>query len=188
MGIGEVGSRRAVFLDRDGVLNRAVVRAGKPYPPQTLDEVIVEPGTAGCLAKLEQMGFLLIVVTNQPDVASGKQRQAVVEAINSYLQSLLPLDDVFVCYHGKNDGCHCRKPAPGMMLEAAARHGINLGASYIIGDRFRDVEAGQAAGCQTVWIDYAYDEPGPREPADARVASLEQATAWIVEREAARRR
>lgn len=187
MGIGEVvpggGGRRAVFLDRDGVLNRAVVREGKPYPPQTLAEVIVEPGTAEHLRELKALGFLLIVVTNQPDVASGKQEKAVVEAINAHLATMMPLDDIYVCYHGKSDGCNCRKPRPGMMLEAAERHGIDLGSSYIIGDRFRDVEAGQAAGCRTVWIDYGYLEPGPAQPADARVGSLAEGAAWIVGRE-----
>ncbi len=115
----EVVSRRAVFLDRDGVLNRAVVRDGKPYPPASLEELEILPGVAQALKELRDAGFLNVVVTNQPDVATGKQRREVVEAINASLSEKLTLDVIKVCYHADADNCACRKPKPGMLLEAA---------------------------------------------------------------------
>ena len=180
MGVGAI-SRRAVFLDRDGVLNRAVVREGKPYPPGNLDELEVMAGAREALESLVAAGFLLLVVTNQPDVARGTQGRPEVEAIHAALSKALPVDGFYVCYHDDAVGCECRKPKAGLMVQAAAEHGIELGASFMIGDRWRDVEAGQRAGCRTVWIDYGYAERGPEKPADARVGSLGEAVAWILE-------
>ena len=184
MGIGEIGlvngKRRAVFLDRDGVLNRAIVRDGKPYPPQTAAELEMVPEAPACLRRLKAAGFLLLVVTNQPDVARGTQTRETVESINASLAARLPLDGFYVCYHDSVDLCHCRKPKPGLLTDAAADHAIDLGASFMIGDRYRDVEAAQAAGCFSVWIDCGYAERGPLRPADARVRSLEEATDWIL--------
>lgn len=183
MGVGEVGqpARRAVFLDRDGVLNRAFVRGGKPYPPAGLDEFEVMPGAGQALVKLAQEGFLLFVVTNQPDVARGAQQRALVEAMNLSLARSLPLDGFYVCYHDDKDLCGCRKPKPGLLLTAAAEHAITLSESYMIGDRWRDIEAGQSAGCRTAWIDCGYTEPGPSRPANFTVRSLAEAVIWILE-------
>jgi D-glycero-D-manno-heptose 1,7-bisphosphate phosphatase len=171
--------RHAVFLDRDGVLNDPVVRDGKPYPPGAPEELVVPPAAASALGRLKERGFLLIVVTNQPDVGRGTQEQAIVEAINEELQRRLPLDDFFVCYHDDGDGCSCRKPRPGLLLEGAARHGVELSSSYMVGDRWRDVEAGRRAGCKTVWIDLSYEERKPTGY-DARVTTLGAAVAWIL--------
>src|SRR2546429_2967557 len=113
-------SRQAVFLDRDGVLNQAMVRGGKPYPPASLTELQILPGTSDALYALQAAGFLLIGVTNQPDVARGSQRREVVEAINAVLRATLPLAEILVCYHDGRDGCSCRKPQPGLLLQAAA--------------------------------------------------------------------
>ena len=157
--------RRAVFLDRDGVINRAVVRDGKPYPPDSVAELEILPGVPEALAALRDAGFLIVVVTNQPDVATGKQRREVVEAMHALLARELALDEIKVCYHASADGCACRKPKPGMLLEAAAEHGIDLGSSYVVGDRWRDVAAGQAAGCRAAYfIDYGYREQQPAQP------------------------
>src|SRR6186997_375057 len=155
--------RRAVFLDRDGVLNEAVVREGKPYPPQSDTEVVMMANAPAALAALEALGFFLVVVTNQPDVARGTQTRAMVDAINNLLRERLPLDAFYVCDHD-GDGCHCRKPKPGMLLDAARDHGIDLASSYLIGDRYRDIEAGQAAGVASIWIDRGYREPAPQPP------------------------
>ena len=173
------GVRRAIFLDRDGVINRAIVRDGKPYPPADADQVEVLPGVAAALYRLKAAGYLLIVVTNQPDVARGTQSRAAVEAIHARLASALPIDDFRACYHDDGDTCDCRKPKPGLMLAAAREHGIDLGASVIVGDRWRDIEAGRRAGCHTVFVDYGYAEPMPEKP-DLVVASLTEATSWIV--------
>lgn len=173
-------ARQAVFLDRDGVLNRAIVRNGKPYPPASLTELQILPGTADALAVLQAAGFLLIGVTNQPDVARGTQRREVVEAINAVLLAALPLAEILVCYHDDRDGCSCRKPQPGLLFQAAATYGIDLPASFMIGDRWRDVGAGHRAGCRTVLLDYRYDEGAVEDPPDYTGHSLPEAAAWIL--------
>jgi len=181
MGIGPLtgAARRAVFLDRDGVLNRAFVRAGRPYPPQALEELEILPGVPEALAQLRAAGFLNVVVTNQPDVGAGRQRREIVEAMHAELRRRLPIDLVKVCYHTDADDCACRKPKPGMLLEAARELGINLAASAIVGDRWRDVAAGQAAGCKAYFVEYGYAEKQPDKPYVA-VKSLPEATAIIL--------
>jgi D-glycero-D-manno-heptose 1,7-bisphosphate phosphatase len=175
-----VGALRAVFLDRDGVLNRAVVREGKPYPPASVDELEILPDVPEALAALKAEGFLLLVVTNQPDVARGTQQRSVVESIHQALRVSLPIDDFFVCYHDDRNACLCRKPKPGLLLQAAAQYGLDLSACYLIGDRWRDIEAGQAAGCATIWIDRGYAEKGPSQPPGAHVKSCLEAIRWIL--------
>jgi len=171
--------RRAVFLDRDGVLNRAIVRNGKPYPPSRPTELQVLPGVIQACTALKAAGFLLIVVTNQPDVARGTQRREVVEAINEALRTRIPLDDIRVCYHDDPDGCFCRKPRPGLLLQAAQDWQVDLTASFMVGDRWKDIEAGRRAGCKTVLIDYGYAETQQSVP-HHHVSSLVEATEWII--------
>lgn len=171
--------RTAVFLDRDGVINRAVVREGRPYPPANLAAMEILPGVAEAMKALHDAGFLLIVVTNQPDVARGTTSRAVVEEINNCLASCLPIDEFRTCYHDSKDGCNCRKPLPGALLAAAKQNDINLAQSYMIGDRWRDTEAGENAGCQTVFIDYGYAEKQP-ESVNHRVGSLAEAAQIIL--------
>ena len=153
--------RRAVFLDRDGVINRAVVVNGKPYPPANLETMEILPGVPDALSALSKAGFLLIVITNQPDVARGTTPQSTVEAINQYLTDVLPIDEFRTCFHDDRAACDCRKPMPGALLAAAKQHDIDLENSYMIGDRWRDIEAGERAGCRTIFIDYGYDEKQP---------------------------
>ena len=185
MGIHAV--KRAVFLDRDGTLTRAIVRDGRPYPPSAEAGLEVLPGVAVGLARFRAAGFLLIVVTNQPDVARGSLPVAELEGMNRALMARLPLDDLRVCTHDDGDRCACRKPAPGLLLAAAADHGIDLGASVMIGDRWRDVEAGRRAGCATVFIDCQYQEELRSVP-DAVVTSFADATDWVMARASARQR
>ena len=134
--------RQAVFLDRDGVLNEVVVRNGKPFAPASLAELQIPPGTKEALMRLKEQEFLLLVITNQPDVSRGSQKREVVEEINRHLQSKLPLDDIFTCYHDDQDACDCRKPQPGMVMRAAEQYGIDLRRSFLAGDRWRDIDAG----------------------------------------------
>ena len=169
----------AVFLDRDGVLTRALVRDGKAYAPVTPAEMEMDADAAAALARLKAAGFLLVMITNQPDVARGKTRPEDVESMHATLRTALPLDGAFVCYHDDADACACRKPLPGMLLQAAAAFGIDLAQSFMIGDRWRDIDAGAAAGCRTVWIDRGYDERLPEHMPDARVDSLCAAADWI---------
>ena len=174
--------KRAVFLDRDGVINRAVVRGGKPYPPASLEEFELLPGAAAAAASLRAAGFLVVVVTNQPDVATGVQRRDVVEAMHERLRAGGLCDDIKACYHTDADGCECRKPRPGMLLEAARQWQIDLPSSFMVGDRWRDVAAGKAAGCITYFIDCGYRERQPDRP-DAVVASLADAARRILDKE-----
>ncbi len=172
--------RRAVFLDRDGVLNQANVRDGRPYPPAGVEELKLYPDAAASLGRLKAAGFLLIVVTNQPDVARGEQTREGVDAIHAAIGAALPIDDFRVCWHDDVDQCACRKPKPGLLLDAAAGRRIDLRRSYLIGDRWRDVDAGASAGCRTVLIDRGYREQAPRNPPDFRAASLTAAADWIL--------
>ncbi len=171
--------KRAVFLDRDGVINRAVVRNGKPYPPASLAAFELLPGVVEAVAALRAAGYLIVVTTNQPDVATGKQSREVVDAMHDRLRRALAVDDIRVCFHVDADGCRCRKPLPGMLLEAAREWDIELAASFMVGDRWRDIAAGQAAGCRTLFIDYGYAEPRPEAP-DRLVDSLLAASRWIL--------
>ena len=176
----DAGPHPAVFLDRDGVINRAVVRDGKPFPPSGVEELELLPDVAVSLRDLKARGFALYVITNQPDVARGAQTRAAVEAIHQALSSSLPIDDVFVCYHDDNDHCACRKPLPGLLLEAQRKHNIDFSRSFLVGDRWRDIDAGHAAGCTTVLIDYGYRERKPARPPEATVRSLREAADWIL--------
>jgi D-glycero-D-manno-heptose 1,7-bisphosphate phosphatase len=157
---------RAVFLDRDGVINRVLARDSKPYPPRNLGEFEILPGVATACAKLKRAGFLLVVATNQPDVGRGTLKQEIVETIHAEMRRQLPLDRVEVCYHpgqGQSD-CDCRKPKPGMLLRAARELGIDLAQSWMVGDRWRDVDCGYAAGCRTIFIDCGYAEELRQKP------------------------
>jgi D-glycero-D-manno-heptose 1,7-bisphosphate phosphatase len=171
--------RRAVFLDRDGVINASVVRNGKPYPPASLEKMKILPGVVEAVRSLREAGFVVVVVTNQPDVATGIQHKEVVETMNSNLLNELLIDDIRVCYHSDADNCACRKPKPGMLLEAAHDLAIDLTRSFMVGDRWRDIEAGKAAGCYTFFIDYSYEEKKPELP-DVVVASLKEASKVIL--------
>ncbi len=172
--------RQAVFLDRDGVINRAVVKNGKPFPPASLDAFEFLPGVESAALALRKAGFLIVVVTNQPDVSTGLQAREVVESMHKKLHAAAICDDIKVCYHTDNDACECRKPKPGMLLEAAKEWQIDLKSSFMVGDRWRDVAAGKAAGCKTFFIDYQYHEQSGEMP-DAVVASLEEAAKLILQ-------
>lgn len=170
--------RKAVFLDRDGVLNRAAVRDGRPYPPASLAECEILPGVKEACAALRASGFLLVVVTNQPDISRGTQSRQSVDEINLHLRRELQLDAVRVCAHDDRDQCACRKPAPGLILDAARDFGIDLAKSFMVGDRWRDIEAGRQAGVRSILIDYEYREK--RVSPDYVVQNLPDAADWIL--------
>jgi len=164
----------AIFLDRDGIINRAIVREGMPYPPVKPDEMELLPWTLRSFAKLQSAGYMLIGVTNQPDVARGKQSREEVEAMNAWIQERVPLQEILVCYHDDRDNCDCRKPKPGLILRAAARYSLNLLESWMVGDRWKDIAAGQAAGLKTIFVDYHYHEIYRSNPADFVVEDTAQ--------------
>jgi D-glycero-D-manno-heptose 1,7-bisphosphate phosphatase len=178
MGAGTV--RRAVFLDRDGVLNESVMRLGFASPPSTPSELRIDPEAAAALGALKAAGFLLIVVTNQPDVARGALTREAVEDVNRRLAEALPLDAFYVCWHDDADRCRCRKPLPGMLREAAERFGIDLHASFMVGDRWRDIDAGTAAGCHTVLLERGHREAAPSHPPEYSTVTLRDASDWIL--------
>jgi len=170
---------KAIFLDRDGVLNMSLVEAGVSIPPRKLADFRLLPGVEEATRKLSEAGLRLVVVTNQPDIARGTLDPAVLDAIHSDLQKILPLDAIECCPHDDADGCECRKPKPGMILRAAERFTIDLGRSFVVGDRWRDIAAGRAAGCRTIYV-----SPSPADrvnvPADAVYDSLLDATDEIL--------
>jgi D-glycero-D-manno-heptose 1,7-bisphosphate phosphatase len=172
-------SRPAVFLDRDGVLNAATIRDGRPYPPACAAEVAILPGAPGALAALRDAGYVIVVVTNQPDVARGTRTRASIEAIHARLRAELPVDAIYCCFHDDGDECACRKPRPGLLLEAAQQLSLDLAASFMVGDRWRDTEAGAAVGCRTAFVDHGYAERRPQR-FDRKVSSLAEAAAWIL--------
>lgn len=172
--------RPAVFLDRDGVINANLERDGRPVAPTTLAEFQILPGVEHAVRQLKERGYLVVVVTNQPDVANGLTERATVEAMHDIIRARLRVDDIKTCFHNDAAGCACRKPKPGLIHAAAAEHEIDLARSYVVGDRWRDVAAGRAAGCATIFIDYGYKQDGPNFP-DKVAKSLPEATAFILD-------
>jgi D-glycero-D-manno-heptose 1,7-bisphosphate phosphatase len=170
---------RAVFLDRDGVLNGVSLENGRPHPPSSRDQLEILPGVPEALRALREAGYLLVVVTNQPDVARGTTTRAEVEGINDFLMHSLGLDAIDVCFHDDQDRCSCRKPAPGLLLAAAERFGIDLAASFMVGDRWRDIEAGRRAGCRTILVGSGYGEDFTSKP-DVTASSLHAGAQWIL--------
>jgi D-glycero-D-manno-heptose 1,7-bisphosphate phosphatase len=170
----------AVFLDRDGVLNRPVVRDGKPYAPMTMAELELLPGVEEACAALKRAGFLLVMVTNQPEIERGNVARGMVDSMNDSVARALGLDVVKLCPHDDAQRCQCRKPKPGMLQEVERDFGVDLSSSYLVGDRWRDVAAGQNAGCKTIFIDLGYKEQRPTNP-DFTTSSLAAATQWILQ-------
>ena len=178
MGVNQINNK-AVFLDRDGVINRSLVRNGLPIAPNSLDLFEIIPEAKESLNLLKKKGFLLIVVTNQPDVGRGILKKEIVEKMHNRLLNHLPLDYIYVCWHGYDGECICRKPLPGMLMKAKKDFKIDLKKSFIVGDRWRDVDTGHAAGCKTVFIDYNYKEKLNLDP-DYKAKSIKNATEWIL--------
>jgi D-glycero-D-manno-heptose 1,7-bisphosphate phosphatase len=169
---------RAVFLDRDGVLNRGVLQEGRPFAPIDVSEFELIPGVADGLARLSAAGYLLIVVTNQPDVARGRATRSGIDSIHDWMRRHLPLTAIRVCFHDDADLCACRKPKPGLLVAAAVDYEIQLERSFMIGDRWRDIGAGKAAGCTSILVN-RFPEPLTVAP-DLELADLPAAAAWIL--------
>ena len=156
--------KKAVFLDRDGVINKAIVKNGLPTPPSLLDELKILPGVKESILKLKKLNFVCIIVTNQPDVSRGKINKNAVIKINNFLKKKIKLDDIFVCYHDDKDNCNCRKPKPGLLLRAGKKWNVDFKKSFMIGDQWRDIQSGEKAGCKTIFLDYKYKDKKPKNP------------------------
>ena len=149
---------KAIFLDRDGVINKIFIKNNLPFSPPSFDLLEILPGVKESIKRLKKLNFICLLVTNQPDVSRGKIEKKTVIKMNNYLKDEIKLDDIFVCYHDDQDNCKCRKPKPGLLLEASKKWNVDLTKSYMIGDRLKDIEAGRRAGCKTIFIDYNYKE------------------------------
>lgn len=173
---------RAVFLDRDGVISANVQRDGRPVAPTSMADFRILPGVEQATRRLKDLGFILVVVTNQPDISTGRNTMATLELMHDEMRRRLPLDDIRVCVHVDADGCNCRKPKPGMLIDAAREWSVDLQRSIMIGDRWRDIEAGQAVGCLTIMIDWG-DNFEKQSTPHKTVRSLPEAVAYIIEHE-----
>ena len=178
MGISSKIKYKAVFLDRDGVLNRAKVILNKPYPQSNMEEMEILPGVQEGIQLLKHAGFKLIVITNQPDVARGTADIDVVNSMNNYILTELGIDEIKCCFHDDAENCSCRKPKPGMIYEAEKKWNIDLALSYLIGDRWRDIETAKNTDITTILIDYQYDEK--KVKADFECSNFEEAVNFIL--------
>lgn len=175
-------TNRAVFLDRDGVLAVPEFREGRSFAVRRIQDFQLYPEAQWCLARLKSAGFMLVVVTNQPDIGAGIVSRDEVDAMHRLMLAELPLDAIEVCPHLAQTNCGCRKPNPGMILRISKALGIDLRLSFMVGDRESDILAGVAAGCRTVFIDRGYEaEPAPAF-ADHKALGLKAATDWILAR------
>jgi D-glycero-D-manno-heptose 1,7-bisphosphate phosphatase len=176
---GEHGRRRAVFLDRDGVLAEAILRSdGNSYAPTRVEDFVLVPDASQHVQRLRDAGFLCFVFTNQPELANGELLAPDLDEMHRQLRAAVPsLDDIYVCPHDKSERCRCHKPATGMMDDAAAQWNVDLARSYVVGDRWRDVDAGKAAGCYAILIERPYSKA---TWASARVATLAEAVDTIL--------
>jgi D-glycero-D-manno-heptose 1,7-bisphosphate phosphatase len=178
MGVGTKIKTKAIFLDRDGVLNKAIIINGKPYPPSTVDELEIPKDVYEGIELLKHSGYKLIVITNQPDVARGTTTIEKVDKINDAIVKHLQIDQVISCFHDDCDNCSCRKPKTGMILEAVKKWNIDLSFSYLIGDRWRDIQTAKNVGLSSILINYDYDEK--KINADFECSNFEEAANFIL--------
>ena len=153
---------KAVFLDRDGVINKTIIEGGLPSSPNSLDELKILPSVKQSILRLKKLNFICLLVTNQPNVTRGKIGKGTVIKMNNFLKKKIQLDDIFVCYHDDKDNCNCRKPKPGLLLKAGKKWNVDYKQSFMIGDRWRDIQAGKNAGCKTIYLDYNYKDIKPK--------------------------
>ena len=156
--------KKSVFLDRDGVINKAYIKDGLPQSPNSLNELKILPGVKESIIKLKKLNFICLMVTNQPNVSRKKIDKNSVIQMNNFLKNEIALDDIFVCYHDDSDNCNCRKPKPGLLLQAGKKWDVDFKKSFMIGDRWRDIQAGEKVGCKTIFLDYKYNEKKPKKP------------------------
>jgi len=168
--------RGAIFLDRDGVINKAILRDGKPYSPRSLEEFVFNDGIKEAVYRMKELGYRVFVVSNQPDIARGEISQNILDRMSEKIRLELPLDDIFICLHDDHHDCPCRKPKPGMLMRAVEEWGIDLSSSFMIGDTWKDMEAGRAAGCKSILLDAYYNQD---VLCDFRVKSLLDAISII---------
>jgi D-glycero-D-manno-heptose 1,7-bisphosphate phosphatase len=176
---GDAGAK-AVFLDRDGVLVVPQFRDGRSFAPQRLEDFRLYDGSRAAVSRLKAAGFVVVVATNQPDVGAGIVAERVIEAMHSRLRAEVPVDDIETCFDTRAHATERRKPAAGMLFDAARKWQVDLGTSYVVGDRHTDVEAGIRAGCTSVFIDHSYAAEVKPTAQSATVRNLTEAVDWIL--------
>ena len=168
---------KAIFIDRDGVINKVIIRNEKPSSPWKLEEFEIFPEVKECLTAFKEMGFLNIVFTSQPDISRGNLKSEELEKMHKIILEMLPVDEIMVCPHDDKDNCQCRKPKPGLIIEAAKKWSIDFKKSYVIGDSWKDMGAGRAAGCPTILISKEYNKD--LKDYDFKVKSFKEAVEII---------
>lgn len=171
--------RSAVFLDRDGVINKVIIKDGHPFSPRRIDDFELLPGVIDAVKLLKSIGLFIIVVTNQPDIARGKMDMETLQTMHRRMFELLMIDDIYVCPHDDEEGCNCRKPKPGLLMQAAKKWNIDLRTSYLVGDSWKDIEAGRRVDCTTFLIDRPYNKK-VREDAKFLVNNLDSVAQTIL--------
>jgi D-glycero-D-manno-heptose 1,7-bisphosphate phosphatase len=174
-----VSKNPAVFLDRDGVINRSVLVNGTPTAPNLLEDIEILSNVRDCITRLSMSNYTVVVITNQPDVARGTVTKNQIDMINGAICDLVGIKHSYICYHDESDNCTCRKQKPGNIFKAASDLNIDLRQSYMVGDRWRDIYAGQQAGCKCFFINYQYPEIAPKKPY-VEVKSLKDAVNLIL--------
>lgn len=144
--------KRAVFIERDGILNEVQAGPNHPISPMTMEEFRVNEKAKIPIKKLKDAGFVLIVTTNQPGISRGYQSRRDLDYMHDHLRRNFPVDDILVCAHEESDECPCRKPRPGLLIESAFKWQINLDQSYVISDKWQDAEAARTAGCTSLLL------------------------------------
>tara|TARA_B100000530_G_C15725700_1_gene395741 strand:- start:72 stop:614 length:543 start_codon:yes stop_codon:yes gene_type:complete len=173
--------KKAIFLDRDGVLVIPIFKNGRSYAPLELNDFKVFPDAKESIKKLKMLGFKIIVITNQPDIHDNILTKEIVDEMNLILKKKVDYDDIEVCYD-KIASSPRRKPNPGMIYDSAQKWNINIKESYLIGDRFSDIEAGIKAGCKgNIFIDYNYTSETSPTKQDYSCSTLSEAANWIFE-------
>jgi D-glycero-D-manno-heptose 1,7-bisphosphate phosphatase len=170
---------KAVFLDRDGVIVVPESRNGRGYAPRRLQDYRFYHDAHSSLCRLKEAGFLLVVVTNQPDVGNGLISRAVIDEMHARLVRELSVDAIRSCLHSQTENCACRKPAPGLLLEAIREFDLSVRHCFMVGDRATDIQAGKSAGCRAIFIERGYSEPKPQD-ADFTVASMADAAEAVL--------
>ncbi|HHT9125294.1 MAG TPA: D-glycero-alpha-D-manno-heptose-1,7-bisphosphate 7-phosphatase [Candidatus Brocadiia bacterium] len=170
--------KKAIFLDRDGVINKVFLSNGKPFSPRRFSEFELIPEVENALNSFKEVGFTNIVITNQPDIARGFLKWEELEKMHSLIRERLSIGDIFVCPHSDKDNCLCRKPKPGALLEAAKKWNVDLKGSFFIGDTWKDTVAGKRAGCKTILINMPYNQG---VESDYRIEDLNKAVEIIMD-------
>ena len=151
---------KAFFFDRDGIVNKSVLIENKPYPPKNIDDVIINEEIKDLMCYLKGR-YYVFVITNQPDFSRGKVKKKDIQLVNSYIQNRLPIDEICTCFHDNHHNCNCRKPKIGFFKYLQKKYSINMKSSFMIGDRKSDIDAGNNAGCKTIFVDFNYNETKP---------------------------